>query len=69
MYVTAGGNALPCCIAPFTDAPYQDLVMGNVNNASLLEIWQGDAYRHWRDSLYSDHPPQACAHCGVDWPL
>ena len=28
-YVTANGNALPCCIAPFTGVPYDDLILGN----------------------------------------
>jgi len=27
--VTAQGTALPCCIAPFTDAPYDEIMLGN----------------------------------------
>ena len=33
-YITAQGNALPCCIAPFTDAPYDSITLGNYLQAS-----------------------------------
>jgi hypothetical protein len=29
-YVTANGNCLPCCIAPFATARYRSLILGNV---------------------------------------
>ncbi len=69
MYVTANGNVLPCCIAPFTDAPYESLVMGNTNRLSLEEIWNGEQYREWRSSMQGDEPPHACRGCGSAWAL
>lgn len=69
MYVTANGNVLPCCIAPFTGVPYGDLVLGNIFNETPELIWNGPRYRAWRSSMMSDIPPAACAGCGVDWSL
>jgi len=35
----------------------------------LREIWNGDAYRRFREELLSDAPPRACANCGLRWSL
>lgn len=69
MYVTANGNVLPCCIAPFTDAPYASIVQGNTHRVSLEEIWNGERYRDWRARMNSDEPPAACRGCGSAWAL
>lgn len=69
MYVTANGNVLPCCIAPFTGVPYGDIVLGNVFRDRPEVIWNGPAYRSWRSRLLSDAPPAACAGCGSGWSL
>jgi MoaA/NifB/PqqE/SkfB family radical SAM enzyme len=69
MYVTANGNALPCCIAPFTGAPYEDLILGNVFQEDLPTIWNGTLYQDWRRRMRSDTPPAACAGCGACWSL
>jgi radical SAM protein with 4Fe4S-binding SPASM domain len=69
MYVTANGNVLPCCIAPFTDAPYASLVLGNTRVMSLEEIWNDHKYEEWRASMQSDQPPGACRGCGSAWAL
>lgn len=69
MYVTANGNVLPCCIAPFTDAPYSSLVLGNTARMSLEEIWNGNKYEEWRAKMQSHEPPQACRACGSAWAL
>ena len=69
MYVTANGNVLPCCIAPFTDAPYSSLVLGSTNVMSLEEIWNDRKYEEWRASMQSDQPPEACRGCGSAWAL
>jgi radical SAM protein with 4Fe4S-binding SPASM domain len=69
MYVTANGNVLPCCIAPFTDAPYGSLILGNTGRMSLEEIWNGNQYREWRSKMQSDEPPAACRGCGSAWAL
>jgi MoaA/NifB/PqqE/SkfB family radical SAM enzyme len=68
-YVTANGNCLPCCIAPFATRDYQGLVMGNLFDGPFTEIWNGRRYQEWRSSLMSDQPPAACRGCGVCWSL
>lgn len=69
MYITANGNVLPCCIAPFTGAAYGSLIQGNTNVLSLEEIWNGDRYEDWRGRMNSDTPPDACRGCGSSWAL
>ena len=69
MYVTANGNALPCCIAPFTTAPYEEIQLGNVFQNTLEEIWNGPRYQDWRRRMLGDRPPTACVGCGSSWSL
>jgi radical SAM protein with 4Fe4S-binding SPASM domain len=68
-YVTANGNALPCCVAPFTDVPYDDLILGNVKDGGFSAVWNGERYREFRRRHQSDDPPEACRRCGLDWSL
>ncbi len=68
-YVTANGNALPCCIAPFTDVPYDDIVLGNVKDGGFATVWNGERYREFRRKHQSADPPEACRRCGLDWSL
>jgi MoaA/NifB/PqqE/SkfB family radical SAM enzyme len=69
MYVTANGTVLPCCIAPFTATPYQDIVLGDLTAATVSEVWNGEQYRAWRGAMLDGAPPAACAGCGVEWSL
>jgi radical SAM protein with 4Fe4S-binding SPASM domain len=69
MYVTANGNVLPCCIAPFTEMPYGEMVLGNVFDERLEEVWNGPRYQAWRSKMLGGRPPQACAGCGSSWSL
>lgn len=69
MYVTANGNVLPCCIAPFTGVPYGSIVLGNIFTQPIEEIWNGTPYRLWRRSMQDGDPPAACASCGSGWSL
>ncbi len=69
MYITANGNVLPCCIAPFVERDYDSLILGNAFEQPLSEIWNGERYRDFRTRLLSDHPPHACEGCGVRWSL
>jgi MoaA/NifB/PqqE/SkfB family radical SAM enzyme len=69
MYVTASGSVLPCCIAPFTATPYDQIVLGDLNQASVADVWDGDRYRAWRRSMLDGEPPAPCAGCGVSWSL
>ncbi len=68
-YVTANGNALPCCVAPFTDVPYDDIILGNVKDGGFNAVWNGEGYREFRRRHQSDDPPEACRRCGLDWSL
>jgi MoaA/NifB/PqqE/SkfB family radical SAM enzyme len=68
-YVTARGTALPCCIAPFTDAAYPSIVLGNFLEQGVAEVWTGPAYQQFRERLYSSDPPDCCRGCGLAWSL
>ena len=68
-YITARGTALPCCIAPFTDAPYESIILGNYLRDGVQAVWSGEAYRKFREQLYSAEPPTACRNCGLAWSL
>jgi MoaA/NifB/PqqE/SkfB family radical SAM enzyme len=69
MYFTANGRALPCCIAPFSQRGYEHYTLGDATQQTLQEIWNGAAYRSFREALLSDRPPGACANCGLRWSL
>ena len=69
MYFTATGRAIPCCIAPFSMHGYGSFTLGEATQQTLREIWNGEAYQHFRAQLLSDQPPQACANCGLRWSL
>src|SRR5262249_43141803 len=65
MYVTANGNVLPCCIAPFTGAAYGSIVLGNLDRQTVAEVWDGERYQAWRGAMLAGEPPAPCAGCGV----
>ncbi len=69
MYFTATGRALPCCIAPFSQHGYDNYTLGHAGQQSVQEIWNGPAYRDFREALLSVKPPTCCANCGVRWSL
>ena len=70
MYVTANGNVLPCCIAPFAAPNYPDIMLGNLFDAPLAEVWNGGRYQELRAAVLSEAPaPWPCQHCGVKWSL
>lgn len=66
-YVTANGNVLPCCLAPFTTTNYAGVILGNVFERSMGEIWNGPEYEAFRRSHASDDPPECCRGCGTRW--
>jgi MoaA/NifB/PqqE/SkfB family radical SAM enzyme len=68
-YITAQGTALPCCIAPFTDAPFDSIRLGNYLDEGVASVWTGAAYERFRQQLYSSDPPAACRNCGLAWSL
>ena len=68
-YITAQGTALPCCIAPFTDAPFESMRLGNYLEDGVEAVWHGAAYQRFREQLYSSEPPASCRNCGLAWSL
>jgi MoaA/NifB/PqqE/SkfB family radical SAM enzyme len=68
-YITAAGDVLPCCIAPFVVRDLASLRMGNLFEEEFRRIWTGSKYREFRRRLLSDDPPESCAHCGTGWSL
>jgi len=68
-YITAQGTALPCCIAPFTEAPFESYRLGNYLQDGVAAVWHGAAYQRFREQLYSSEPPASCRNCGLAWSL
>ena len=70
IYVTANGNLLPCCIAPFATPDYAGLMLGNTFARPLAELWNDKPYMALRTAVLSEAPaPWPCQHCGVRWSL
>jgi len=69
MYVTAHGNVLPCCISPFATVDYSSIILGNVFENSLKDIWSGSKYENFRKQHQTATPPKSCRGCGVQWSL
>ena len=69
MYITANGNVLPCCISPFSTVDYDSIILGNVFNDSLEDIWSGSNYKSFREQHQTETPPKCCRGCGVQWSL
>ncbi len=69
VYVTVHGNVLPCCIAPWITSDYDGIILGNLYQESLQEIWWGDRYLAFRRDLQTASPPEPCRGCGVKWSL
>jgi radical SAM protein with 4Fe4S-binding SPASM domain len=69
VYVTVHGNVLPCCIAPWITERYEGIILGNLHQQSLEEIWWGERYLDFRRDIQTDTPPEPCRGCGVKWSL
>ena len=70
MYITANGTALSCCIAPFAASDYRSIILGNVLDYSLADVWNGPRYEELRSAVLSTDPsPWPCQFCGVKWSL
>jgi MoaA/NifB/PqqE/SkfB family radical SAM enzyme len=68
-YVTAHGKVLPSCIAPFAHQDFQNLVLGDLKEQSLEDIWYGERYQAFRKRHQTDEPHPCCRTCGVGWSL
>ena len=66
-YITANGNVLPCCFAPFTTKHYEGTILGNLFERPISEIWSSAEYENFRRAHASDDPPEPCRGCGTRW--
>ncbi len=57
MYVKADGNIMPCCAHHDCD------FLGNANEQSLLDIWNGERFVEFRQKIIDNEMPAACATC------
>ena len=70
MYITANGTALPCCISPFAVQDYSQIMLGNILDHPVSEVWNGMPYQKLRSAVLSEAPaPWPCQYCGVKWSL
>lgn len=70
IYVTANGNLLPCCIAPFAAPDYATIMLGNLFERPLDKLWNGQRYQALRGAVLSNDPGAwPCRNCGVRWSL
>jgi len=70
-YITAGGNVLSCCFAPFGHKSVKEYreerVLGNIFQESIEAIWHGEQYEAFRRAFESYHPARHCSQCGLNW--
>jgi len=57
--IEPNGEVYPCCRGP------RELLMGNVNEQSVTEIWNGDRYREFRRRMNAHDYPDVCSTCDV----
>jgi MoaA/NifB/PqqE/SkfB family radical SAM enzyme len=58
-YIGFSGEARPCAMAAQTNGP----ILGNAIREGIVQVWQNQAYRRFRDQLASEEPPAICAAC------
>ncbi|MBN1357014.1 radical SAM protein [bacterium] len=54
-FVDIEGVVKPCCLS--------DQPMGNLGERSFMEIWQGEPYRHLRQTINTRNMPPQCRNC------
>ncbi|NQU08103.1 MAG: SPASM domain-containing protein [Candidatus Abyssubacteria bacterium] len=57
IYIKSDGAVKPCCFHE------DDHFLGNANEASLLEIWNGEKFVKFREKMINGQVPKACFHC------
>jgi radical SAM protein with 4Fe4S-binding SPASM domain len=60
-YVAYSGEAMPCCMVATPDR----MNFGSMTREGVERIWNGAAYRAFREKLDSDVPPEICQGCAV----
>ncbi len=59
LYVSPHGYANPCCLAPWE----KEHILGDFNNESFQEIWNGKPMRDLRKKMLKDQPDSKCWQC------
>jgi len=62
--IEADGNVAPCCYA--TEG---QLSLGNLNDQSFEEIWNGTEAKDLRRAMYCDDLPSLCRECRINEPM
>jgi MoaA/NifB/PqqE/SkfB family radical SAM enzyme len=60
-YVAYSGEAMPCCMVATPDR----LNLGSMTKEGVAPVWNGEAYRDFRERLDSADPPDICKGCAV----
>jgi MoaA/NifB/PqqE/SkfB family radical SAM enzyme len=60
-YVSYQGLAMPCCMVSTPDR----INFGSMAERGAEAVWNGDAYRAFRDALSSETPPEVCRSCAI----
>lgn len=65
MHITFTGDVILCC----QDWRWNN-VIGNIKRQSLLDIWNCDAYQHYREIIYAGkgEQPEICSRCKLSVP-
>lgn len=61
VHIGASGDALPCPTARTEQRP----TVGNMRRDGVVRVWNGEAYREFRERLVSGVPPDLCRRCSV----
>ena len=57
--LAANGDVMPCSVDW-----KRKLLLGNINNCSLVDIWKGKKREELLMSLLKEEPCSLCSHCG-----
>jgi radical SAM protein with 4Fe4S-binding SPASM domain len=60
-YISYEGYAMPCCMISTPDR----LNMGNMAELGVQAVWNGEAFRRFRDELDSAVAPEVCRACSL----
>jgi radical SAM protein with 4Fe4S-binding SPASM domain len=60
-YISYQGYAMPCCMVATPDR----IQLGDIGKEGVERVWNGKAYRAFREQLASERPPDVCRSCSV----
>ena len=63
--ILSNGDVIPCCHA----SSRFNLVMGNIHQNTVTDIWYSPKYMFLRDSLQKGHYPPSCLNCVSNTPF